>query len=92
MKYSRVNGSGNFRTATTTVLPNAQGSTVIHPTVRRPPLIHSLTQQGYMTEISVVTGSKSEYSPFVSVPGPRDSRTTGSSCLSVSGRVLSCAM
>ncbi|KAI9511110.1 S-adenosyl-L-methionine-dependent methyltransferase [Russula earlei] len=34
MQYSRVDGSGSFRTAITTVAPNAQGSTVIHPTVR----------------------------------------------------------
>ena len=34
VRYSRVDGSGHFRTATTTVAPNAQGSTVIHPTVR----------------------------------------------------------
>jgi hypothetical protein len=34
VRYSRIDGSGHFRTATTTVAPNSQGSTVIHPTVR----------------------------------------------------------
>jgi len=34
VRYSRIDASGYFRTATTTVAPNAQGSTVIHPTVR----------------------------------------------------------
>jgi hypothetical protein len=38
VRYSRIDGSGHFRTATTMVAPNAQGSTVIHPTVR-----HSLS-------------------------------------------------
>ena len=34
VRYSRIDGSGHFRTATTSVAPNAQGSTVVHPTVR----------------------------------------------------------
>ena len=34
VRYSRLDGNGHFRTALTTVAPNAQGSTVIHPTVR----------------------------------------------------------
>ena len=34
VRYSRIDGSGNFRTAMTTVAPSAQGTTVIHPTVR----------------------------------------------------------
>jgi DNA (cytosine-5)-methyltransferase 1 len=34
VRYSRVDANGHFRTALTTVNPNAQGSTVIHPTVR----------------------------------------------------------
>ena len=34
VRYSRLNGDGHFRTAMTTVAPNAQGSTLIHPTVR----------------------------------------------------------
>jgi DNA (cytosine-5)-methyltransferase 1 len=34
VRYSRLNGSGHFRTAMTTVAPNSQGSTVIHPNVR----------------------------------------------------------
>ncbi|KAI9459440.1 S-adenosyl-L-methionine-dependent methyltransferase [Lactarius psammicola] len=32
-RYSRIDGAGHFRTAMTTVMPNAQGATVIHPTV-----------------------------------------------------------
>ncbi|KAF8503256.1 S-adenosyl-L-methionine-dependent methyltransferase [Russula emetica] len=35
VRYSRIDGSAHFRTATTTVAPNAQGSTVIHPTQKR---------------------------------------------------------
>jgi hypothetical protein len=42
VRYSRVDASGYFRTATTTVAPNAQGSTVVHPTVR-----HSLFLSRY---------------------------------------------
>ena len=34
VRYSRIDGSGHFRTATTMVAPNAQGSTVVHPNVR----------------------------------------------------------
>lgn len=34
VRFSRIDASGHFRTATTTVAPNAQGSTVVHPTVR----------------------------------------------------------
>jgi hypothetical protein len=45
VRYSRVDGSGYFRTATTMVAPNAQGSTVIHPTVR-----HSLTRSSYVAK------------------------------------------
>jgi DNA (cytosine-5)-methyltransferase 1 len=33
-RFSRVDGNGHFRTAMTTVMPNAQGATVVHPTVR----------------------------------------------------------
>jgi DNA (cytosine-5)-methyltransferase 1 len=33
VRYSRIDGSGHFRTAMTTVTPSAQGATVIHPTV-----------------------------------------------------------
>jgi DNA (cytosine-5)-methyltransferase 1 len=32
-RFSRVDGSGHFRTAMTTVMPHSQGATVIHPTV-----------------------------------------------------------
>ncbi|KAF8261693.1 S-adenosyl-L-methionine-dependent methyltransferase [Lactarius quietus] len=35
IRFSRVNGSGHFRTAMTTLMPNAQGSTVLHPTQKR---------------------------------------------------------
>jgi DNA (cytosine-5)-methyltransferase 1 len=42
VRYSRIDGSAHFRTATTTVAPNSQGSTVIHPTVR-----HSLFLSRY---------------------------------------------
>ena len=41
VRYSRIDGSGHFRTAVTTVAPTYQGSTVIHPTVR-----HSLFLSG----------------------------------------------
>jgi DNA (cytosine-5)-methyltransferase 1 len=34
VRYSRIDGSGFFRTAVTTVAPSSQGSTVLHPTVR----------------------------------------------------------
>ncbi|KAH9026772.1 S-adenosyl-L-methionine-dependent methyltransferase [Lactarius pseudohatsudake] len=34
-RYSRVDGGGHFRTAMTTVTPNSQGSTVIHPSQKR---------------------------------------------------------
>jgi DNA (cytosine-5)-methyltransferase 1 len=37
VRYSRIDGSGHFRTAMTTVTPSAQGTTVIHPTVRPVP-------------------------------------------------------
>jgi hypothetical protein len=46
VRYSRIDGGGYFRTATTMVAPNAQGSTVIHPTVR-----HSLFLSPYAANI-----------------------------------------
>ena len=45
VRYSRIDGSGHFRTAVTTVAPTAQGSTVIHPTVR-----HSLFLSRYVAK------------------------------------------
>lgn len=89
VRYSRIDGSKFFRTATTMVAPNSQGSTVIHPTVGLIPYSVPASCKD-LTEIWF--NSKSVYSPFVSALGHRASRTVGSSCPSVRGRSLSCAM
>ena len=33
LRFSRINGSGHFRTVMTKVMPHSQGATVIHPSV-----------------------------------------------------------
>ena len=59
-RFSRVDGSGHFRTAMTTVQPHSQGATVLHPTVGPLTLL-----QGHFIEIWGEIAKASTHRPGV---------------------------